>query len=410
MGLIKIPDFYKVEQGEGKQGQIGILASCGNEDFCGTCEVVCTAGCQSMCESGCCTSGCTSSCTSGCTSSCTSGCTSSCTSTCDVVCMGDMGCEICEGCEVVCTSSGENDPIAPPVPSAPLIDYRTEGGYRVYWGASSGATDYTLRVRRGYDSYIQTFNTVNTYYNVTGLQYGVTYYLAVRAAGPYGSSVYSSENPATTAPKTPTAVASEITDTSVSITVSGMENNFDNINVSGWRGTSSSGTSIGTKTVTKAQYDADNRTVTFTGLTAKQDYYFEIQSNFTVSGTTLWSVNVDTVHAYTSARPDDWTWTAAELSIFNNGGKVEDISYLRWNAFIDRVNDFAVYCGVSQLPGTVKMSSSDRTLYASDFKAVAQKIHDMSGAVASELRNVSSGDDVNGWYFPHLATALSYIE
>jgi len=189
-----------------------------------------------------------------------------------------------------------------------------------------------------------------------------------------------------------------------------MENNFDQINVSGWQGTSSSGTSIGTKTVTKAQYDANSRTVTFSGLSSGQDYYFEAQSNFAISGTTLWSVNVDTVSAYTSARPNDWTWTAAELSIFNNGGEVEDISYLRWNAFIDRVNDFAVYEGVSQLPSTVKMSSSDKTLYATDFKAIAQKIHDMSGAVASELRSVSSGDDVDGWYFPHLATALSYIE
>ncbi|MFA7216269.1 MAG: C1 family peptidase, partial [Bacillota bacterium] len=224
---------------------------------------------------------------------------------------------------------GEYPYPTPPVPTAPLIDYRLEGGYRVYWGASSGAADYTLRVRRGYDDAISTFITSNTYYNVTGLQYGVTHYISVKSSNDNGDSGYSPENPATTAPKTPTATASNITSASISITVSGMINNFDNINVSGWRGTSSSGTSIGTKTITKVQYDSGNRVVTFSGLSSGQDYYFEAQSNFAISGTTLWSVNVDTVSAYTSARPNDWTWTAAELSIFNNGGEIEDISYLR---------------------------------------------------------------------------------
>lgn len=305
----------------------------------------------------------------------------------------------------------------PSEPTAPIVIERIDGGFRAeytyYWG-----TEYTEFRYRREDGTVGTFVRERDspwYATVTrqsfiNFRYGTRYEISVRACNQNGCSSYSPENPITINPKTPTSNVTNITSTSISITVSGMEGNFDNINISGWRGTSSSGTSIGTKTITKAQYDASNRTVTFSGLTPDQDYYFEAQSNITVSGTTLWSLSVDTVHAYTSARPNDWTWTAAELSIFNNGGKVEDISYLRWNAFIDRVNDFAVYCGVSQLPGTVKMSSSDRTLYASDFKAVAQKIHDMSGAVASELRNVSSGDDVNGWYFPHLATALSYIE
>ncbi len=302
-------------------------------------------------------------------------------------------------------------------PTAPIVYERTDGGFKcemyVYWG--SLYTELKIRQEGGPTTIITseipvTYRAVIRRITISNCLHGTRYYISARSCSSNGCSSYSPENPITTNPKIPTASATNITPTSISISISGMSGNFDNINVSGWRGTSSSGTSIGTKTITKAQYDANSRTVTFSGLTPDQDYYFEAQSNISVSGTTLWSLGVDTVQANTSARPNDWTWTAAELSIFNNGGEVEDISYLRWNAFIDRVNDFAVYCGVSQLPGTVKMSSSDRTLYASDFKAVAQKIHDMSGAVASELRNVSSGDDVDGWYFPHLATALSYIE
>jgi len=119
-------------------------------------------------------------------------------------------------------------------------------------------------------------------------------------------------------------------------------------------------------------------------------------------------IGYDTVTTETS-RPEDWEWTTSELNAFNSNGFTTEISYLRWNDFIDRVNEFAVYKGVSQLPTSVKMTSSDKNLYASDFVQIAQKIHEMSGAVASELLNVQSGDDVYGWYFPHLATALSYI-
>ena len=52
------------------------------------------------------------------------------------------------------------------VPSAPLFDTsygnnsdgRFEGGFMLKWGASSGATKYKVKVRRGYDGYIQEFS------------------------------------------------------------------------------------------------------------------------------------------------------------------------------------------------------------------------------------------------------------
>ena len=39
----------------------------------------------------------------------------------------------------------------PSTPSAPTLDYRVDGGFKVSWGAVSGATLYSIRLRRGYD-------------------------------------------------------------------------------------------------------------------------------------------------------------------------------------------------------------------------------------------------------------------
>lgn len=143
----------------------------------------------------------------------------------------------------------------------------------------------------------------------------------------------------------------------------------------------------------------------------------ECGRGYTIYGEAQWNgiwYSCGSVYAYSGecsiVRPNDWNWTSYERSAFNNGGFTTEISYTRWNDFIDRVNEFCDYTGVSRLSSSVKMSSYDRTLYASDFRTIARKIHDMSSAVASECRNVGSGDTVYGWYFINLAEALGYIQ
>lgn len=121
----------------------------------------------------------------------------------------------------------------------------------------------------------------------------------------------------------------------------------------------------------------------------------------------------DTIYVWTNSppvtRPQDWNWTTTERNAFNYNGLLTVLTYTRWNSFIDRINDFCDYKDIDRLPTNVKMTSLNKILYATDFRTIAIKLHTLSGAVSSELRNVSQNDVVYGWYFTHLESAMEYI-
>lgn len=310
----------------------------------------------------------------------------------------------------------------PDSPSAPKLDYRIEGGFEVKWDNVTNADGYRLKIT-DYNSTLHypssSTYTSNTSYEVSGLKYGVTYNIFAMAHNNTGSSPYSNYSICTTAPKTPSAFVSETTTNSISIYVSGMEGNFDNINITVWKGISSNGTKLGTKVITRTNYNSGYRTTTFNNLTQDEDYYFEVQSNFYINQTTLWSVGVAQLHSKTSGRPEeDWEWTATELNAFNNNGSIASLTYSRWNEFINKVNEFRRYKGCEDdIPATVnvpdigtvntKMSSADKTLYAERFNVVRKCIDDMS---STGIGDKQRGDKVNGDYFITMSNSLKSIE
>ncbi len=135
-----------------------------------------------------------------------------------------------------------------------------------------------------------------------------------------------------------------------------------------------------------------------------------IQSDGDLSATSNW------VYFTTPIRPDNWYWNTSELNAFNGNGEITEISYIRWNLFIDRVNEFRDYKGYSWIPSTVfvpgvgtintKMSSSDRKLYAERFNAVREAIGNL---YSTGITDKSRGDKVYGHYFITLQDSLNSI-
>jgi len=296
-------------------------------------------------------------------------------------------------------------PPAPSTPSAPTLylnseNYRYEGGVRIGWGSVTGATSYVVKRRNVSTGAIQYFGVTTTDYESTPgtLDYGASYAWSVSASNSNGQSNYSNETIITTRPKQPTISVSAQA-TSITATVTGLTPSYNLVYV---YLRDSNGNGLDTKTVT-----GNNQSVTFTGLTAGINYQVNGRSSVTVSGGTVLSFFSTIIPVKTSNRPLNWEWTTVEINAFNNKGETTVLSYLRWNVFIDRVNEFRVYKGLSAIGG--KMTSNDRKLYASSFRIVAQGIRDMTTTLNSSLTTIVVNDMVYGWYFNHLAAALTNI-
>lgn len=125
----------------------------------------------------------------------------------------------------------------------------------------------------------------------------------------------------------------------------------------------------------------------------------------------------------TVKRPDKFYWTDAELEIFTNHGKVEDISYARINAFKDYVEEMLSYKGLlleepdnnygtgkytyKALLAAAKISSSDKTLYALKFNIINYCICKM---LYTGITDKVKGDVVYGEYFTkHLLDTLNQV-
>ncbi len=154
-------------------------------------------------------------------------------------------------------------------------------------------------------------------------------------------------------------------------------------------------------------------TITFSsGMACSNTYYFRGWANWGGTWYELSSsspVQSHSTDACDNPRPTDWTWTTTERNAMNGQGNFSTITYLRWNSFLQRVDDFCDYYGTSRLSSSLYRSSSNKVLYASHFRDVSNKLHTMSGAVASACRNVQTGDEVMGWYFTNLESAFQYI-
>lgn len=114
-------------------------------------------------------------------------------------------------------------------------------------------------------------------------------------------------------------------------------------------------------------------------------------------------------------KPDTWYWTLGESSAFNNKGSITNLTRVRWNDFIDRVNEAIEYgitvkkYSMSYISSSNKMGS-DKIMYATDFNAVLEGVNTIcwrSGVQDTSVAGVSRGGTIYGWYFPALSAALN---
>lgn len=290
---------------------------------------------------------------------------------------------------------------APDTPShPPYVSDRLVGGFDLYWGDSSKAETYDLRYRlQNVTTWTDVTGINGTTYSLTGLDYGRGYQFEVRAVNSIGASSYTGTSSATTNPKPPQISEGGTTSSSISITVDQtMSGNWDDIVV---RRYSSSSTFIDSKTMTKSDYDANNRTLTWSSLSSGIDYKFNAISRFTTGGgTTLSSVNSsNTLTLQASTRPNNWAWYTSKTS-----GAEFNLTDTEWNDFTSRINEFRTYKGYSTISFTQASSGNDLT--ATMFNEAKNAIGAMN---ATGITDRVKGDDVLASYFNTLRDKLNEL-
>lgn len=229
--------------------------------------------------------------------------------------------------DAVSSPPGSMPPNTPLYPPSVII--RIEGGVYVNWISVVNATKYRIKLRRGYDGYIQEFNFANVGIGtITGLMYGVTYYISICAGNDAGYSTYSTEDPITTAPQTPSISFGSAANTYIAIKTGAMSGNYDKIRVF-----------MSDDTTNYLECDA-NSSVTFTGLSSGTAYSFYARSRFFIHSTTIWSANTsNTVSAKTQdPRPAKFYWDNAKIQ-----GQPFNIKATEWNRLIQNIKDVHVY-------------------------------------------------------------------
>lgn len=172
------------------------------------------------------------------------------------------------------------------------------------------------------------------------------------------------------------------------------------------KASSSTWISVGTKVY--------NTYYTFTGLDQDTSYNFRVKALRDTSGGTLGSDGLERTYRTLIGyqRPSNWTWTSSELNAFNNRGPVSTLTYLRWNSFLDRVDEFISYYNTrygTSVPSVsgYKMTSSNKTLTSARFNGVKFSIGSMN---STGITDRYPGQTVMGWYFTRLSDSINEID
>jgi len=257
----------------------------------------------------------------------------------------------------------------PATPPAPTLVYRLDGGFRLEWEEVPGLIlGYRLRVRRGYDNYTITTSilTLNPR-SVTGLQYGVTYYVSVQAVGWSQSSDWGPENPVTTAPRTPSITTGLIDMDTIEIVSSVSEGNWDDVRIDRY---TDSSVYIDTKYVT-----FNGGSATWTGLPNGTYFRFVANSRFEINSVILESINPANLRVSTTgARPDDFSWHTPKVQ-----GSPAIVTALEWNDFTDRINQFRTYKGLVTITFPIEIQGGE--VRADRFNQVIVAISDMGYSI-----------------------------
>lgn len=152
--------------------------------------------------------------------------------------------------------------------------------------------------------------------------------------------------------------------------------------------------------------DTDGRH-TFYGLKASTTYLARVTAYSGDNISEVWDRYFTTL---SNVRPLNWWWSNSARNAFTNKGFTNEVSYTEWNDFVQRVEDFHLwYWNAIEDPSGIKnakMSSSDKTLYASKFNLVRSAIGAMN---ATGITDRVKGDTVTGNYFLVLENRMNAV-
>ena len=138
---------------------------------------------------------------------------------------------------------------------------------------------------------------------------------------------------------------------------------------------------------------------------------YDVSDEYRVKSTSTDDTNPTTRHLYAvweaeSLRPDDWVWNPAIVQ-----GNELSIKASHWNAFIDRIQEFADYLGVSLSSTTISnaTATSGERMMASQANAARALISKLSPPTALPDA-VSSGSIITAAFMNGLKNSLNSIE
>ena len=167
-------------------------------------------------------------------------------------------------------------------------------------------------------------------------------------------------------------------------------------------------------TMSLGAYVSSGAAYTFSGLSSGTRYDIKAAVTNTIWDAefleTAWTDSIPVV-----PRPSNWNWSTAEVNAFNNNGLTTALSRVRWNAFLDKINEFVSYVNTrdsrsfSNLPSSCYMGA-DKKLYASSFNVVVNKIKEITRDSMSGITIPrSTGDPIKGVYFPYMSSILNTL-
>ncbi len=108
-------------------------------------------------------------------------------------------------------------------------------------------------------------------------------------------------------------------------------------------------------------------------------------------------------------KPSHWSWTSAESTALSNHGQVSTITYLRWNAMVDKVREVQIFMGYSWdtrylVYDATRCQLNNRVLTAARFNSINYNVMIF---YSTHVPLVSSGDPVLGSYFIQLMSKVN---
>ncbi|MFC4304094.1 hypothetical protein [Cohnella boryungensis] len=302
-----------------------------------------------------------------------------------------------------------------PVPNAPTIEARIEGGFQVSWNSIPNVTMYQLEYKPHVNSVWNTLTTSASTASLSLGQWGLDYDLRVRASLNAGSTYgnWSSTTIALTNPKKPTLSGVYNSGSStVTLTVgglSGSDSRFDIVLVEMKR--RSDNALIETKSTT-----VNGGQVQFAQYTSSQIklYYFRAYSRkeSLYGAGTVYSLGYSEEVAF--SRPNNFSWSHAGIhpvtnAIVSGPLKIQGYGFYataaEWNSLISRVLEFREYKGLGGF--SYNSAVQGEPPRAAQFKQVRNAIAAMNSSGLPAEKN--AGDPITAADFNALVSCLNAI-